>query len=137
MVLSSDTIYYKKGNYYRYLRMDGVTIAWSIRGLGGGNLSLPNQDLIQVNIKKHITDTGTIYVYVLFTSIELIASNALWLHAKSGFVVKEKRTELTSLLGISLEEWRRLKTTTDLDQDYHFALEESLQWWITNSTDPS
>ena len=57
--------------------MDGVTIASSIRGLGGGNLSLPNQDLIQVNIKKHITDTGTIYVYVLFTSIELIASNAL------------------------------------------------------------
>ena len=23
------------------------------------------------------------------------------------------------------------------DQDYHFALEEGLQWWITNSTDPS
>ena len=23
------------------------------------------------------------------------------------------------------------------DQDYHFALEEGLQWQITNSTDPS
>ena len=23
------------------------------------------------------------------------------------------------------------------DQDYHFALEEGLQWWITKSTDPS
>ena len=23
------------------------------------------------------------------------------------------------------------------DQDYQFALEEALQWWITNSTDPS
>ena len=23
------------------------------------------------------------------------------------------------------------------DQDYHFALEEGLQWWTTNSTDPS
>ena len=23
------------------------------------------------------------------------------------------------------------------DQDYHFALEEGLQWWITNSTEPS
>ena len=23
------------------------------------------------------------------------------------------------------------------DHDYHFALEEGLQWWITNSTDPS
>ena len=23
------------------------------------------------------------------------------------------------------------------DQDYHFALEKGLQWWITNSTAPS
>ena len=23
------------------------------------------------------------------------------------------------------------------DQDYHFALEEGLQWWITNSNDSS
>ena len=56
---------------------------------------------------------------------------------KSGFVVKDKWTELTSLLGVSLEERRRLKTMASSDQDYHFALEEGLQWWITNSTDPS
>ena len=51
--------------------------------------------------------------------------------------MKDKWTELTSLLGVSLEERKRLKTMASSDQDYHFALEEGLQWWITNSTDPS
>ena len=67
----------------------------------------------------------------------MTSSNALRLLVKSGFVVKDKWTELTILLGVSLEERRRLKTMASSDQDYHFALEEGLQWWITNSTDPS
>ena len=67
----------------------------------------------------------------------MTSSNALILLVKSGFVVKDKWTELTSLLGVSLEERRRLKTMASSDQDYHFVLEEGLQWWITNSTDPS
>ena len=67
----------------------------------------------------------------------MTSSNALRLLVKSGFVVKDKWTELTSLLGVSLEERRRFKTMASSDEDYHFALEEGLQWWITNSTDPS
>ena len=67
----------------------------------------------------------------------MTSSNALRLLVKSGFVVKDKWTKLTSLLGISLEERRRLKKMASCDQDYHFALEKGLQWWITNSTDPS
>ena len=67
----------------------------------------------------------------------MTSSNALRLLVKSGFVVKDKWIELTSLLGVSLEERKRLKTTASSDQDYHFALEEGLQWWITNSTEPS
>ena len=67
----------------------------------------------------------------------MTSSNALTLLVKSGFVVKDKWTQLTSLLGISLEERRRLKTMASNDQDYHFALEEGLQWWIINSIDPS
>ena len=66
----------------------------------------------------------------------MTSSNALRLLVKSGFVVKDKWTELTSLLGVSLEE-KRLKRMASSDQDYHFALKEGLQWWITNSTDPS
>ena len=62
------------------------------------------------------------------------SSNALRLLVKSDFVVKDKWTEHTSLLGVLLEERRRLKTMASTDQDYHFAFEEGLQWWITNST---
>ena len=67
----------------------------------------------------------------------MTSSNALRLLVKCDFVVKDKWTELTSLLGVSLEERRRLKTMASTDQDYHFALEEGLQWWITNNTAPS
>ena len=63
----------------------------------------------------------------------MTSSNALRLLVKSGFVVKEKWTELISLLGVSLDERRRLKTMANTDHDYHFALEEGLQWWINNS----
>ena len=73
----------------------------------------------------------------LFTLIELTSSNALRLLVKSNFIVEEKWTKLTSLLGVSLDERRRLERMASSDQDYHFALEEALQWWITNSTDPS
>ena len=56
---------------------------------------------------------------------------------KSGFMIEDKWNKLTSLLGVSLEERRKLKTMANSDQDYHFALEEGLQWWITNGTAPS
>ena len=55
----------------------------------------------------------------------------------SGFVVEEKWTELISLLGVSLDERRRLKTMANTAHDYHFALEEGLQWWINYSSTAS
>ena len=67
----------------------------------------------------------------------MTSNNALRVLVKSGFVVKDKWTQLTSLLGVSLGERRRLKTMASSDQDYHFALEEGLQWWIKNNADPS
>ena len=72
-----------------------------------------------------------------FTSIELTAINALRLLVKSRFDVKDKWTELTIHLVGSLEERRRLTKMASSDQNYHFALEEGLQWWITNGTAPS
>ena len=72
-----------------------------------------------------------------FTSIELTSNNALRFLVKSGFVVEDKWNKLTSFLDVSLEERRRLKKMVSIDQDYHFALEEGLQWWITNGTAPS
>ena len=73
----------------------------------------------------------------LFTSTELTSTNALRLLVKNGFIVEDKWTKLTSLLGVSLKERKRLETMASSNQDYHFALEQSLQWWITNSIDPS
>ena len=72
-----------------------------------------------------------------YTSIELTSSNALRLLVKSGFVVKTKWTELTSLLSVSLEEREILKRMSSNDEDFHYVLEKGLQWWITNSTAPS
>ena len=72
-----------------------------------------------------------------FTLIELTAVNALQVLIRSHFDVKNKWTELTILLDVSLEERKRLKTMVSSDQDYHFALEEGIQWWITNGTAPS
>ena len=71
-----------------------------------------------------------------FTSIELTSNNALRLLVKSGFIIEDKWSKLTSFLGVSLEERERLKTMASSDQDYHFALEEGLQWWISNGTTP-
>ena len=67
----------------------------------------------------------------------MTSTNALRLLVKSDFAVQDKWTKLTILLCVSLEERRRLKTMASSDQDYHSALEEGLQWWIANSTDPS
>ena len=66
----------------------------------------------------------------------MTAVNALRLLIKSRFDVKDKWTELTSHLGLPLNEKRRLKTMAISDPDYHFALEKGLQWWITNGTAP-
>ena len=68
----------------------------------------------------------------LYFKKELTSSNAIRLLSKSGFVVKDNWTELMSLLGVSLQERRRLKTMASSDQDYHSAFEEGLQWWISN-----
>ena len=61
----------------------------------------------------------------------MTSSNALQLLVKSGFVVKKKWIELISHLGVSLEKMNRLKKMADIEQDFNFALEEGLQWWIT------
>ena len=69
--------------------------------------------------------------------IELTSKNALSILVKCHFAIKDKWTELTSLLGVPLEEKKRLMTMANKDQSFHFALEEGLQWWIANTTAPS
>ena len=67
----------------------------------------------------------------------MTSSNALRLLVKNGFAIKNKWSELISILGVSLEERKRLKTIASSDEDFHFVLEEGLQWWITNGTAPT
>ena len=72
-----------------------------------------------------------------FISIELTPTNAIQFLIDNDFNVKDKWIELITLLHVSLEERERLETMASSDQDFHHALEEGLQWWITNNTDPS
>ena len=51
--------------------------------------------------------------------------------------MEKKWNKLTTLIGVSLDERRRLKTMATNDNDYEFALEEGLQWWINNGTNVS
>ena len=69
--------------------------------------------------------------------IELTSSNALELLVKSGFVVKIKWIELITHLGVPLEKMNRLTKMADIEQDFNFALEEGLQWWITSVVEHS
>ena len=56
---------------------------------------------------------------------------------KSGFDVEKKWSKLIALIGVSLDERRRLQTMVTNDHDYHFILEEGIQWWIDNGTNVS
>ena len=67
----------------------------------------------------------------------MTSSNALELLVKSGFVVKIKWIELITHLGVSQEKRNRLKNMADIEQDFNFALEEGLQWWITRVVEHS
>ena len=74
---------------------------------------------------------------LLFISIELTPTNAVQFLVDNGFNIKDKWIELITLLRVSLEERERLETMASRDQDFHEVLKEGLQWWITNSADPS
>ena len=67
----------------------------------------------------------------------MTSSNAVQFLIDNDFNIKDKWIELITLLRVSLEERERLETMASSDQDFHHALEEGLQWWITNNTDPS
>ena len=69
--------------------------------------------------------------------LDLTSTNILRLLVKNGFDVEKKWSKLITLIGVSLDERRRLKTMATNDYDYEFALEEGIQWWIDNGTNVS
>ena len=69
--------------------------------------------------------------------LDLISTNVLRLLVKNGFDVEKKWSKLIALIGVSLDERRRLQTMATNDYDYYCALEEGIQWWIDNGTNVS
>ena len=69
--------------------------------------------------------------------LDLTSTNVLRLLVKNGFDVEKKWSKLITLIGVSLDEKRRLQTMATSDHDYHCALEEGIQWWIDNGTNVS
>ena len=73
----------------------------------------------------------------LSVSLELTANKALNILQQSGFNIPEKWNRLAGIIGISISERKRLREEAQTTQDYHFALEQALDSWISNSPQSS
>ena len=56
---------------------------------------------------------------------------------QSGFNIPEKWNRLAGIIGISISERKNLLDEAQTTQDYHFALEQALDSWITNAPQAS
>ena len=56
---------------------------------------------------------------------------------QSGFNIPEKWNRLAGIIGISISERKRLREEAQTTQDYHFALEQALDSWISNTPQSS
>ena len=70
----------------------------------------------------------------LSITLELTANEALNILQQSGFNIPEKWNRLAGIIGISISERKRLREEA---QDYHFALEQALDSWISNTPQSS
>ena len=70
-------------------------------------------------------------------TLELTANEALNILQQSGFNIPEKWNRLAGIIGISIVERKRLTEEAQTTQDYHFALEQVLDSWISNTTHSS
>ena len=73
----------------------------------------------------------------LSINLELTANEALNILQQSGFNIPEKWNRLAGIIGISIAERKRLTEETQTTQDYHFALEQALDSWISNTPQSS
>ena len=73
----------------------------------------------------------------LSINLELTANKALNILQQSGFNIPEKWNRLAGIIGISISERKRLREEAQTTHDYHFALEQALDSWISNTTQSS
>ena len=69
----------------------------------------------------------------LSINLELTANEALNILQQSGFNIPEKWNRLAGIIGISISERKRLREEAQTTQDCHFALEQALDSWISNT----
>ena len=70
-------------------------------------------------------------------TLELTANAALNILQQSGFNIPKKWNRLAGIIGISISERKRLREESLTTQDYHFALEQALDSWISNTPQSS
>ena len=73
----------------------------------------------------------------LSITLELTANEALNILQQSGFNIPEKWNRLAGIIGISISERKRLREEAQTTHDYHFALEQALDSWISNTPQSS
>ena len=73
----------------------------------------------------------------LSITLELTANEALNILQQSGFNIPEKWNRLAGNIGISIVERKRLTEEAQTTKDYHFALEQALDSWISNTPQSS
>ena len=56
---------------------------------------------------------------------------------QSGFDIPKKWNRLAGIIGISISERQRLREEAQTTQDYHFALEQALDSWISDTPQSS
>ena len=66
-------------------------------------------------------------------TLELTANKALNILQQSYFNIPEKWNRLAGIIGISISERKTLREEAQTIQDYHFALEQALNSWISNT----
>lgn len=76
-------------------------------------------------------------MYFSFIAKPLNAHNALRLLQDSYFNVTKHWHQMGGDLGVSLDNRRRLQELAIRTQNYDGALEECLDWWISNTPDAS
>ena len=76
-------------------------------------------------------------IYCNSNDLEVTVLNALKLLEESGFDSSKYWYRLGAHLGVPLEERKRLKKGASDTSDYFEILEEMLDWWITDSLQPT
>ena len=76
-------------------------------------------------------------VFFLYAMIEITPGKAVILLNDCGFNFKSNWNRLTSILNVSLEQKEKMRAIIKEDEEYEYAIEIALDWWIKNTSEAS